>query len=127
MAYADPEDSRRYQAAYRASHREEKRVYNAAYRVAHHEELLDQQRAKQAAYGEWMRLLTATWPCEVCGAVAQLWHHLNPSTKKFNLGGEGHTLDAIEAELDKCIPVCYTCHMSFNTKPRNQKTFLEEE
>ena len=50
--------------------------------------------------------------CVVCGATEDLQlDHLNPSTKKFNLGKLWSTnLENFLEELTKCQLLCFTCH-----------------
>ena len=40
------------------------------------------------------------------------FHHLDPTTKDFSIGGDGHTRswDEIKSELDKCVMLCSNCH-----------------
>jgi hypothetical protein len=47
--------------------------------------------------------------CKCSGALT--FHHLDPSTKSFSIGGN-HTLawERVRQELDKCILVCHNCH-----------------
>jgi hypothetical protein len=39
-------------------------------------------------------------------------HHVDPSTKKFTLSGKAHnhSMEAIKAEIAKCIVLCANCH-----------------
>ena len=54
--------------------------------------------------------------CVLCGYKkyqgALDFHHLDPSTKSFGIGGNGHSRswDRVQEELDKCILVCANCH-----------------
>lgn len=53
--------------------------------------------------------------CVICGEqeiAAVDFHHLNEAEKSFNLSGIAYTksLDALRAEVDKCICVCASCH-----------------
>ena len=44
------------------------------------------------------------------------FHHLDPSTKKFEIGKRRKTLDNedIKIELQKCAPLCRNCHAEFH-------------
>lgn len=51
--------------------------------------------------------------CARCGSKLRLqWHHMDPSTKCFNIGGPLYrtTPEEIQAEKDKCIRLCRYCH-----------------
>lgn len=52
--------------------------------------------------------------CVVCGSTKDLQlDHLNPSTKKFNLGKLWSTnLENFLEELTKCQLLCFTCHQA---------------
>lgn len=52
--------------------------------------------------------------CERCGYKANIaaleFHHLDPSTKEFNLSKTRHSWEDAKRELDKCICLCSNCH-----------------
>lgn len=53
--------------------------------------------------------------CQICGYDRCLraldLHHVDPSTKRFTLGGSHVRIwDVLRAELDKCLLVCSNCH-----------------
>ncbi len=54
--------------------------------------------------------------CQVCGyhkyQGALDFHHIDPSTKSFGIGGYRHSRswDRVKKELAKCILVCANCH-----------------
>jgi transposase len=54
--------------------------------------------------------------CRLCGfaryAGALQFHHLDPSTKRFQLGGRGLTrsLKILREEAKKCVLLCANCH-----------------
>ena len=53
--------------------------------------------------------------CQKCGynkcTQALCFHHLDPSTKSFNISGNHCRKWAIvKQELDKCILLCHNCH-----------------
>jgi transposase-like protein len=51
--------------------------------------------------------------CGYCDCIAVLqFHHLDPSEKRFHLGGDGITrsLDKAREEARKCIVLCANCH-----------------
>jgi transposase len=54
--------------------------------------------------------------CVICGydacPGALQFHHLDPASKRFHLGGEGvaRSLERARAEAGKCVLLCATCH-----------------
>jgi hypothetical protein len=54
--------------------------------------------------------------CIVCGYDKCHWafhfHHLDPTTKEFNLAGARQTasLEKLRAEAAKCVLLCANCH-----------------
>lgn len=54
--------------------------------------------------------------CSLCGynrfTGALEFHHLDPTTKKFNISGIGQTysLTRIQEEVKKCALLCSNCH-----------------
>jgi hypothetical protein len=54
--------------------------------------------------------------CQCCGYHGSLraleFHHLDPSEKRFGLGGRGLTrsLETLREEAAKCVLVCSNCH-----------------
>ena len=117
-ASKDREVVRAYNAAYVAEHRDELLASWASYRSEHKDEASayratqrDKIRTQKLAYKEWLHALNSTWTCYTCGGVVELWHHLFPNTKRFTIGdGANYTLDALEDELEKCLPMCRPCH-----------------
>ena len=58
-------------------------------------------------------------PCVICGESRPAcidFHHIDPATKSFNIGGHiaGHTEDEIDAEMAKCVCICSNCHRDFH-------------
>lgn len=50
--------------------------------------------------------------CDVCkNRDNTTFHHVDSTKKQFDLGGAGcKTITQVQAELDKCIVLCETCH-----------------
>ena len=61
-------------------------------------------------------VLEAGGACAMCGydacAAALQFHHLDPSTKRFDVGSRGLTRswEALRAEAAKCVLLCANCH-----------------
>lgn len=112
------------------------RAYNAAYYVNHQDELLarridhyaesrDEVCAKAREYTEMMAAIRSTLTCNACGGSADLFHHVDPSTKRFNISeASTYSFCAVEAELAKCIPMCKPCHARLHNP---KKTIVGDE
>ena len=54
--------------------------------------------------------------CQICGykrhQAALEFHHIDPKTKSFGIGGYGHSRswERVKQELAKCLLVCANCH-----------------
>ena len=69
-----------------------------------------EQRAKKKVF--WLEL-TKDDVCEDCGETQYLeYHHIDPSTKLFNLGDGKfrYGRKKLICEKAKCIPFCPICH-----------------
>lgn len=66
--------------------------------------------------------------CEKCGYNrcydALEFHHIDPSTKEFNLSISGGALsyERMKAEADKCQLLCANCHREEHAKIRKEQT-----
>ncbi len=51
-------------------------------------------------------------PCENCGSTEEIeFHHVDKHTKYHNVGSlANYNYKIIQAEIDKCICLCRTCH-----------------
>ena len=79
-------------------------------------------RCRADAVTRWRRRAKATLvaeaggSCRCCGydrCIAALhFHHLDPETKRFGLGGRGlaRSMETLRAEAAKCVLVCSNCH-----------------
>jgi hypothetical protein len=68
-------------------------------------------------------LLSLKTPCIKCGESRPTvieFHHIDPSTKLFNLAytvsNGSKPREIIEAELKKCVCLCANCHAEFHEK-----------
>ena len=61
--------------------------------------------------------------CNECGSNGSTskrgisYHHLDPSTKEFNINYRdcvGKSYIEIQTEINKCIPLCPSCHAKFH-------------
>lgn len=50
------------------------------------------------------------------------FHHIDPTQKEFSLGQRrGLNIEALRAELEKCILVCSNCHVEIHYELKNSK------
>jgi hypothetical protein len=54
------------------------------------------------------------------------FHHLDPNEKEFGFGNKGSTRgwEKVQAELDKCILVCATCHREIHANYINVNDYI---
>lgn len=69
--------------------------------------------------------------CEVCGydknITALEFHHIDPSTKSFNLDSRhlsNNNIEVLKNEVEKCILVCANCHREIHN-PSFEKDNIE--
>lgn len=107
---------------YRRRHPEEARAKDRAYYAKHREHEKAQVarvRAKNPAvilYRQWRER-----GCVVCGITDYRiveGHHVDPSEKEARLGAL-YDLDAMRAELAKCVPLCRNHHTLVHAELRN--------
>lgn len=73
---------------------------------------------------QWWRELKSTLRCEECGESdpdCLHFHHIDPSTKRFNLSEaapNGRSRQAVLAELEKCRALCANCHLKHHWNER---------
>ena len=70
--------------------------------------------------------------CEHCGYNANLsaleFHHRNPEEKEFQIdirAFSNHSLEKLEAELDKCELLCSNCHKEHHNPTLSMDNILE--
>lgn len=119
--------------AYKSAHREElaekDHLYYEAnkarinqrtrqWRRDNHEELMERQRVRRQTASDFLSKLKT--PCVKCGEE-RTWviqfHHINPSSKVFELSVDtiSHKkLETVNQELGKCVCLCANCHTEFH-------------
>lgn len=109
---------------YRKRNLEKVKEYQAAYREK------NRKRQEQERKEKYNALKT---PCVKCGEdrpwVIQ-FHHIDPSTKVFNITEGGSKNKNIVDEVKKCVCLCSNCHDEFHyfygKVPVNPKESLEK-
>ena len=51
------------------------------------------------------------------------FHHIDPSTKEFNISGGTKAISKLKQEVDKCILVCSNCHREIHAGLINVETY----
>lgn len=105
MPYANKEELKRYQTAY-------KKEYDKRPDVKQKRKELREARSKRNK--EFV--LEQMTPCIVCGeddSVVIDFHHLNHTEKEHGISKLIHnnsSLEKIKTEIDKCVCLCSNCH-----------------
>lgn len=109
---------------HRARNLERITVYQAKYRAENRER---QEKERKDKYN------ALKTPCVKCGET-RTWviqfHHIDPSTKSFNITEGGSKNKDIASEVKKCVCLCSNCHDEFHyfygKVPTLPKESLEE-
>lgn len=68
--------------------------------------------------------------CDCAEPYVLTFHHVDPSTKSFEISGSRKNTNEIANELKKCICLCYNCHHTYHyfygSKPINPTESLKE-
>ena len=80
------------------------------YRIRDREKKSKYYRDKRSKVDEYKKA-----GCAMCGEkelVCLDFHHIDPSTKEFNIGKQFHirSFKDIEKEIEKCVVLCANCH-----------------
>ena len=116
-----------WQKQWRDEHREEISDYMKSWYQDNRESVLARLRQRQDRYDA----LVAQLICESCGAGAShgeggRWtlhfHHRDPETKVFNVGGRVTlSWQRLLAEIEKCDVLCTSCHAGVKKMARKRK------
>lgn len=105
---------------YRKRNRDKVKTYQVAYREK------NRKRQETERKNKYNALKT---PCVKCGEdrpwVIQ-FHHIDPSTKSFNITEGGSKNRDIETEVKKCVCLCSNCHDEFHYFYGKVPTFPKE-
>ena len=114
------------QRSYYRDNRERVLEYQRRYREMYPDKIRERRDARRVLarahnrvvfrrFQEWLQVMTATHPCVLCGSRADLWHHVDPFSKRCDMASmHSHSLDSIEAELEKCVAMCRQCHSRYH-------------
>lgn len=64
--------------------------------------------------------------CEICGFDKPVpacydFHHIDPNSKEFRIGGKSISIERLKAEVDKCMLLCANCHRELHSKDHASK------
>lgn len=68
--------------------------------------------------------------CQRCGykksMAALCFHHIDPATKEFGIGENGHTYswERVKKEIDKCELICQNCHHELHEEKDSKKYLI---
>lgn len=75
---------------------------------------------------EYIQACKVLSSCKQCGENRPIcldYHHKDPDNKLFGLAedGERHSVDAIDAEMRKCVVLCANCHRIVSAEQRRDR------
>jgi len=90
--------------------------YAKAHYAANKEVYLARNKARRLAAARYILSIKKTCCCSVCGITDYRcldFHHVDKSSKEViisEMASRGDTEKRINAELEKCVPICRNCH-----------------
>ena len=110
------DDFKQYQLKYHKTkyHKDKNNIDPEILREEWRQQSLERIKQRRVFMDEYKSKCT----CQKCGDNRPYvldFHHLDPSTKSFDLGEASKKgIKAIEEELKKCITLCRNCHSEFH-------------
>jgi 5-methylcytosine-specific restriction endonuclease McrA len=69
---------------------------------------------------EYIKNWKAGKECEFCGSRDNITaHHVVSIEKEFEVGRSNKSLEEVKKELEKCIPLCRSCHNKLHKREKN--------
>lgn len=126
-----------YNRIYRETHRADLIRYGKEYYNQNRDELCDKGkvRSKYTRASNKERLYSFKSPCVKCGEDRKYvidFHHIDPSTKVFNISTVGVHYSNVDLgiEVKKCVCLCRNCHTEYHylygNKPKSPVESLTE-
>jgi hypothetical protein len=116
------ERKREYMRSYNAAHKEQRGLYyDQDYRKEHCGPIRIAKGKIKLRNREFIAQQKAGKVCAVCHkAVTLLFHHVDPATKCFTIGGdgEGRAIQVLIEEIAKCVLWCKPCHCAYHNTQR---------
>ena len=109
MPYKDPQKRKEYHKVY------QKKWY-ARNKKQRRQQIYDRKKKIK----EWYKEYKKDKVCSHCGfnnPVAIDFHHIDDTTKDITpaeMTRQGYSIERMQAEFDKCIPLCANCHRVFH-------------
>ena len=116
----------------RKRYREENRDKINQWRREHYQSLKNDKKERYSESANAMQELKT--PCVKCGETRHYvidFHHVDPATKKFNVGtAKTYSIETLTNEVKKCVCLCRNCHQEYHyfygNKPEKPIETLEE-
>ena len=113
-----PEKVREHNKKYKELHKKEIKISHKKWLTAHKEEAKIYDKKYKELRKNILRALSLeikSKGCNKCGYKDNmrklLFHHVDPSTKEFNIADLwNRTIKQHKEELDKCVVLCFKCH-----------------
>lgn len=98
----------------------------------HYQRIKEDKKERYSECASLMQELKT--PCVKCGENRKYvidFHHIDPSTKKFNVGtAKTYSVKTLMNEVKKCVCLCRNCHQEYHyfygNKPEKPIETLEE-
>jgi len=103
---------------YYLQNRERIRAQSAERYKSNREKILRDTKAVAERNRDFRKGILAQFPCLLCNESDPDmidWHHVDESTKKFNVAHTSRAHSEWWDEVLKCIPVCVSCHRKIHT------------
>ena len=115
------DDCRQANADYMREYKRKRKLRDPEFR-ARNVETNQETRVRARARNKRIRQEFLDAGCLDCGSAEDLhFHHVDPSTKVkevASLAGAGASVEALLAEIEKCVVVCQPCHMARHDRMR---------
>lgn len=110
----------------KSCHAEEKRDYYERNKEKYIEYKWDRQVRKREEARAFVNEYLRSHPCEHCGTTdieVLTFHHVR-GKKRMNVAeliNRGYLVEVVREEIEKCIVLCYNCHMKEERRIRGRK------
>lgn len=121
------DEQRAYERRYGAEHREERRTYLKQYYSTHKEKVKETRAVRRRKAKAWYANFLTTHPCIICNTYTQrrACHHIGQKNHNVStLVTKGYPIHIIEAEIELCVILCFSCHTKLHGAERKRKRLL---
>ena len=96
------------------TNKEYTKYYNKVYHEVNREYDKNRTKERKLKIREWYNGYKKQFKCKYCNSNEDIhFHHIDPSNKKTEVSRlvhYGYSIDRILEEIEKCIPLCRSCH-----------------